>query len=104
MSPPRFSVLSLLLAFVFGCGGPGYDGPRLGDTIGDRGVSIFRGATRVEAFRVTPVPSQQTTVKSIGGFPITATGKEQGSGFAAKLTSILLGSYVRENQKKCGLE
>lgn len=40
----------------------------------------------------------------IGGYPILATGKEQGSDFAARLSKVLRSDGVTPNRKKCGLE
>jgi hypothetical protein len=69
-----------------------------------RGVAILKGATRVEVFRVSPNESKPRGIPLIGGFPITAVGKERGQEFASRLSSILLGRGVTQNEKKCGLE
>ncbi|MES2794301.1 MAG: hypothetical protein V4719_32100 [Planctomycetota bacterium] len=42
--------------------------------------------------------------KTIGYYPILATGREQGADFARRLSKVLLSSGVTQNQKKCGLE
>jgi hypothetical protein len=77
---------------------------QLRDNLSDSGIAILKGATRVEVFRVAPEEVQQPTKNAIEGYPILATGKEQGQAFAARLTSILLGKGVTQNEKKCGLE
>ncbi|MDB5337268.1 MAG: hypothetical protein JWN70_2887 [Planctomycetaceae bacterium] len=71
---------------------------------GTPGESILRGAQRVEVFRVGSKPVKDGSEKSIGDFPILATGKEQGADFARRLSRVLLSSGVTANRKKCGLE
>lgn len=70
----------------------------------DSGISILKGATRVEVFRLAPEEVHKPTTNAIEGYPILATGKEQGQAFAARLTSILLGKGVTQNEMKCGLQ
>jgi hypothetical protein len=77
---------------------------QLRDNLSDSGISILKGATRVEVFRVAPEEAPKPTKDAIEGYPILAAGKEQGQAFAARLTSILLGKGVMQNAKKCGLE
>ena len=77
---------------------------QLRDNLSDSGISILKGETRVEVFRVASEEVQKPTNNAIEGYPILATGKEQGEEFAARLTSILLGKGVTQNEKKCGLE
>jgi hypothetical protein len=67
------------------------------------GRSIIHDATRVEVFRVEAEPAPNPSGKTIGGFAILATGKEQGADFAARLSQVLLSGGVTQNQKKCGL-
>jgi hypothetical protein len=63
---------------------------------------------RVEVFRVSPREigraSGKTDVQTINGYPILATGTEQGPEFADRLIKILRGRGVTKNKKKCGLE
>lgn len=73
-------------------------------TMSSRGVAILKGAARVEVFRVSPLESTAHSGNEIGGYPITARGKEQGPGFAARLAAVLLNDGVTQNEKKCGLE
>jgi hypothetical protein len=68
------------------------------------GESKLREPTRVEVFRVGSELASSTDKATIGGYPILATGKEQGSDFAARLLKILRSDGVTPNRKKCGLE
>lgn len=68
------------------------------------GAGILRGADRVEVFRVAPEPSVDGSIQKIAFYPILATGNEQGPEFARRLSKLLLGKGVTQNQKKCGLQ
>jgi hypothetical protein len=68
------------------------------------GVPVPRQPTRVEVFRVGPEPADSPAGGTIGGYPILATGKEQGPDFAARLSKVLRSGGVTKNQKKCGLQ
>ena len=83
--------LAALLAALVGC---------------DRGdapeFAELKNAERVEVFRVGPDPATPGA-DAIGGFPILATGPDQGPAFAAWLAEIMTGGGVTPNRKKCGL-
>ena len=68
-----------------------------------QGMAILKGATRVEAFRVDPSREAKANDAWIGGYVISATGKEQGKEFAAKLSAVLLSptTYSFLNRKRC---
>ncbi len=85
----------LLLPFIglFGCGSSMLPGE-----------SIVTGATRVEVFRVGSEQTNPQDGKALGGYPILATGKEQGADFAARLAKVLKSDGVTPNRKKCGLQ
>lgn len=68
------------------------------------GGSILRDAKRAEVFRVGPEPVANATGGVIGGYPILATGKEQGANYAARLSKVLRSGGVTQNRKKCGLQ
>jgi hypothetical protein len=57
--------------------------------LGKKALAILKGATRVEVFRIKP-RQDPAAKKQIGGYPVTATGKELGKEFAADLTRALL--------------
>jgi hypothetical protein len=61
---------------------------KLKKQLGNEALSVLDGATRVQAFRIKP-RKEQGAKEQIAGYPITATGKEQGKDFAAELTSVL---------------
>jgi len=52
---------------------------------GEKAFQILKNATKVEVYRVNPRKEAKAEGKLIGGFKITATGKEQGKEFAAQL-------------------
>jgi hypothetical protein len=62
--------------------------------LGDKTIAILQGATRVETFRVD-ADSSKPGANRVGGYAITATGKEQDKEFTAKLAGVLLddGAY-----------
>ena len=68
-----------------------------------QGMETLKGATRVEAFRVDPSREAKANDAWIGGYVISATGKEQGKEFAAKLSAVLLSptTYSFLNRKRC---
>jgi hypothetical protein len=57
--------------------------------LGEPTVGIVKGVTKVEAYRIKPDKAGKEGVKTVGGYPITATGKEQGKEFAGKLRDVL---------------
>jgi hypothetical protein len=67
--------------------------------LGDRTIAILAGATKVEPFRLGKRPTTDPAVKTIGAdtlkFPVTATGKEQGKEFAAKVRAFLFSEATR---------
>ena len=66
-------------------------------------TSILRDADRVEVFRVSWQRADGPTDGTIGGYPILATGPEQGPEFAARLSTCLRRWGVTRTSKKCGL-
>jgi hypothetical protein len=73
------------------------------DKLGPKVPEILAGATRVEVFRIDPDPRKKPDEKGVGGFLVTATGKEQGKEFASRLTRVLLDerTYFSDRQYKC---
>jgi hypothetical protein len=70
--------------------------------LGEPTVGILKGATKVEAFRIKPEKTDKEGVKTIGGYPITATAKEQGKDFAGKLRDVLFRDATYEGRAaKC---
>jgi len=67
-------------------------------------TSILRDADRVEVFRVSPKWAENPGPDAIGGYPITAVGKEQGPEFAARLGKVLRSWGVGNSSKKCAFE
>ncbi|WP_165248504.1 hypothetical protein [Paludisphaera soli] len=73
---------------------------RLGQVVGDRGISILRGATKVEAFRIADTAGldygfgRHADVRSdlgaIEGYTITSKGNDAGADFAGRLADFLL--------------
>jgi hypothetical protein len=60
------------------------------ERLGERMVEILKGATKVEAFRVRGQPAEKAEQgKSVGGYPVTATAKEQGPDFARRLGALV---------------
>src|ERR1700761_5795681 len=54
-------------------------------------VALLKGVTRVEGFRINPQLTPRRPVETqISGYPVTATGKEQGKEFATNLANLLL--------------
>jgi hypothetical protein len=68
------------------------------------GKAVLRDAQRVEVFRVGPEREKDVPGKMILGYPILATGTEQGADFAGRLSQMLLSAGVTPNKKKCGLQ
>jgi hypothetical protein len=66
--------------------------------LGDDVVGFLKGATKVEAFRIKPEKADKEGVKTVGGYPITATGKEQGKEFAGKLLDVLFADATYEGR------
>jgi hypothetical protein len=67
-------------------------------------VALLKEVTRVEVFRINPERSPEFPVETqIGGFPVTATGKEQGKEFATNLANLLLtdGTWTNPKAAKC---
>jgi hypothetical protein len=71
------------------------------EILGDKTIAILQGATRIEIFRIDP-DSSRPGKDRIGGYVITATGKEKHKEFTAKLVEVLLadGTYFGR-QAKC---
>ena len=69
---------------------PGDRAETVAERLGGRMVEILKGATKVEVFRVSGKPAEKAEPgKSIGGYPILSTGKEQGQDFARRLSSLV---------------
>ncbi len=74
-----------------------------------RAVEILGGAAKAQVFRVDPkdhadpAKLKEGDVPRIGGYKITASGKEQGKEFAAKVTAILFNdrTYLFNLAKGC---
>jgi hypothetical protein len=73
------------------------------DKLGERTLAVLRGATRVEAFRVVADRDPKADEKQVGGYPVTATAKEQGKEFTAQLAPLLLDerTWFSKRQYKC---
>jgi len=67
-------------------------------------TAILRDGDRVEVFRVSPKRAEQPGADTIGGYPITAVGNEQGPEFAARLGKVLRSWGVGNSSKKCAFE
>ena len=63
--------------------------PRVVQFLGERAAGTLSGATRVEVFRVSPKRAEEGE-PDVGGYEITAGGKEQGQPFAKRLAGVLL--------------
>lgn len=90
MKPCALLVLLVLLAPASLWADEPAKGPsdKVKEKLGDEALGILKGATKVEAYRVNPDLSAKGD-KRIGGYLITADGKEQGKEFAAKLAEVL---------------
>ncbi len=67
-------------------------------------VALLKGVTRVEVYRINPQLEIRRPVETqIGGYRVTATGKEQGEKFATDLAAILLtdATWLNPNAAKC---
>lgn len=95
----RLNLTLLSILALTGCSGATSNGSFTSEI-----ASTLNGADRVEVFRVDPKPSADAGKNVIDGYPITATGKEQGREFAKKLSAILLSDSVIVSVKKCGLD
>jgi hypothetical protein len=75
--------------------------------LGERTIAILSGATRVEVFRLAKWSAKKPKPPSIGAdkiqFPITATGKEKGKEFAAKVRALLFDEVTRTPSGASGL-
>ena len=83
----RFLLCAAALAVLAGRGRgdePAKGKPR----IDKKGLAVLESASRVEVFRIKP-RRDKDAAKQIGGYPILATGKDQGKEFAAGLTKVL---------------
>jgi hypothetical protein len=71
--------------------------------LGEKTVGILQGADRVEVFRINPEKEGKEAGKNrIGGYAVTATGKEQDKVFAGKLAGVLLQGRTYSGQSfKC---
>ena len=56
--------------------------------LGKKALAVLNGASHVEAFRIKPT-KQEGAKKQVAGYPITATGKDQGKEFASELATVL---------------
>ncbi len=98
--------LAILTAFVVVAPTLRADEPKASEKVkkllGEKAVGLFAGATKVEVFRVEGGGKGEKD-KTVGGFRITATGKEQDAKFAAKVAAVVLNekSYVWDAAKGC---
>jgi hypothetical protein len=68
------------------------------EALGEPTVGFLKGTTKVEAFRIKLDKADKEGVKTVGGYPITATGKEQGKDFAGKLRDVLFADATYEGR------
>jgi hypothetical protein len=101
--PMRRSVVigiasSSLLLLAIGCG--------LSAPPRERALTILRGATTVEVFRVASQSTGPTKGESVGGYPITNRGGDRDGRFAARLAATLeeLWRSDRHAAKGCTFE
>jgi len=109
-------LLPLVLLSVIGSAGvsaPAAGGtgssPTLHARLGDRTVTILRGSTGVEVFRVDPAsylaPGKEDPEKksSFQRYAVTARGKNQGAEFAARAAGLLLdpAHFALDSGKGC---
>jgi hypothetical protein len=75
--------------------------------LGERTIAILSGATRVEVFRLAKWPAPKPKPPSVGSdkllFSVTATGKEKGKAFAAKVRAVLFDEATRTLSGASGL-
>jgi hypothetical protein len=73
------------------------------EKLGARTLAILSGATKVEVFRIDREQPNKDSDKKIGEYFITATGKEQGKDFVARLTPLLFDerTYFRSRPSRC---
>lgn len=92
LTPPCAVLLGLALLGVPVARGddkPAEVSKKVQEMLGPKVPEILAGATRVEVFRLDPDPRKKPDEKGVGGFLVTATGKEQGKEFAGKLRDVL---------------
>lgn len=92
--------LAALAALSFSAGA---DAPeKVKKLFGEKAVAVLAGATKVEVFRVdSGKPGGKD--KTVGGYRVTATGKDRDEKFAARLAGVVLDeeSYVWGAAKGC---
>src|SRR5262245_27688984 len=75
--------------------------------LGKETVAILSGATRVEVFRLAKQLARKATPKTVGAdslqWPVTATGKERGKKFAARVRSLLFDEATRQSSGASGV-
>src|SRR5262245_23935338 len=62
---------------------------RLKERLGEKGLAVLEGATRVETFRIKPNRDPKAT-EAIAGYPLIAAGKQLDARFARQLADVLL--------------
>ena len=72
---------------------------RLGESV----VGLLDGATKVEVFRVESVTDDKKPEKSLLGYRVLATGKDQDEKFAANVAAVVLNekTYEWDSAKGC---
>src|SRR5262249_29114862 len=74
--------------------------------LGEETIAILSGATRVEVFRLAKQPGKNATDKTLGAdgtqWAFTATGKEKGKKFAAKVRSLLFDEATLQSSGASG--
>ena len=102
---PRLLVLLLagltICSWAVANGAEKEPGKKVKELLGDKTIAILQSAARVEVFRIDPDDSAKGP-KRIGGYAITATGKELDKEFTGKLADVLLddATYFGD-QAKC---
>jgi hypothetical protein len=95
------SILLFGAVLLGGCGDmPVVEGPaarpavpeQVKKHLDEKTIAVLAGATRVEVFRLDggPVTPGKEMSGTVDGFAVTACGKDQGQGFAGKLSQVLL--------------
>lgn len=74
--------------------------------MGEPAATVLETADRVEVMRIAPQRDKTPDDKTVLGYPVRATGAEQGKEFAASLRDVLLNdaSYEWEIAKLCEFE
>jgi len=98
----RSAIVSCLFLLAAGCASSG-ESTRVREFVGEQPAAVFASADRVEVFRIGSSRDQPDAPRQIVGYPLLATGKEQGNDFAKRLGKVLLndGTYEWDLAKGC---